>query len=310
MTRVLAVDGGQSATRMRHSDDRGPVELEGVSRLEGDPVEAVTGTVVHGWRLMGSPPVDRVVMGLTTAPTDGPSRERLSSGVAAAVRAPEAWLADDAVTAHAGALSLDWGVSVTAGTGVACLAMPPAGAPRIIGGHGYLLGDEGGGYWVGREGLRAVLRAADGRGAATALTEPAARRFDGLHDLGDRLHSIKRPVDAIARFATDVLEAAEAGDPVAAGIVDEAAADLAELARAGVASAGAVGPVPVALGGRTLVEGGPLRRHLEAYLARDLPVASVRSANGSPLDGALLLGQANDPGRYACLVHRWTAQAR
>ena len=108
---------------------------------------------------------------------------------------PEVWLADDAVTAHAGALSLGWGVSVTAGTGVACLAVPPDGAPRVIGGHGYLLGDEGGAFWIGREGLRAVLRAADGRGPSTALAGPASQRFDGLDDLGARVHAADRPVD-------------------------------------------------------------------------------------------------------------------
>ena len=56
------------------------------------------------------------------------------------------------MTSHAGALSLGWGVSLVAGTGVACLAVPAEGEPRIVGGHGYLLGDEGGAFWIGREG--------------------------------------------------------------------------------------------------------------------------------------------------------------
>ena len=66
-----------------------------------------------------------------------------------------------------GALSLGWGVSVVAGTGVACLTVPADGAARIVGGHGYLIGDEGGAFWIGREGIRAALRAMDGRGAST-----------------------------------------------------------------------------------------------------------------------------------------------
>ncbi|WP_432214727.1 hypothetical protein, partial [Salmonella enterica] len=83
-------------------------------------------------------------------------------------------------------------------------------------------GDEGGGLWVGREGLRAALRARDGRGEATALEVLAARRYEGLEDLGARIHGASRPVDAIARFAPDVLTAARAGDPVADMIVAQA----------------------------------------------------------------------------------------
>src|SRR5689334_18804531 len=159
MGRVLGVDGGQSAIRLRHADTGRVIEVDGVSRLEGDTVDAVVRAVADGWARLGAPVTDRVVLGLTTAPTDTPSRDRLCAGVARATDASEVWLADDAVTTHAGALSGSWGVSVTVGTGVACLAVPRAGDPCIIGGHGYLLGDEGGGFWIGREGLRAVLRA-------------------------------------------------------------------------------------------------------------------------------------------------------
>ena len=42
---MLAADGGQSAIRVRHSDAEAPVELDGVSRLEGDPVDAVASAV-------------------------------------------------------------------------------------------------------------------------------------------------------------------------------------------------------------------------------------------------------------------------
>lgn len=313
---MLAADGGQSAIRVQHSMAAAAVELEGVSRLEGDTVEAVAEAVIRGWAAAGSPPVERAVLGLTTAPTDPPSRDRLCEAVAGGTGAPEVWLASDAVTAHAGALSMGWGVSVTAGTGVVGLAVPEEGAPRMISGHGYLLGDEGGGYWIGREGLRAVLRSLDGRDRPTALAEAAARRFDGLADLGERLHSTSRPVNRIAQFAPDVLAAADAGDAVAAAIADDAALELATLVMAGVEAArggkaadGAAGEpgghVPVALGGRLLAPDSPLRRRLVASLARRLPSVVPRSADGSALEGALLLGAARDPGRYDAMVYRW-----
>ena len=307
--RVLGVDGGQSGIRLRHSAKERVVEVEGVSRGEGDVVAAVADAVAHGWREGGFGPVDRVVLGLTTAPADPDDADRLASMVGAATGAPEVWLADDAVTSHAGALSMDPGVSVIAGTGVACLALPRAGEPRIIGGHGFLLGDEGGGFWIGSRGLNAVLRAADGRGGPTALTAAAVVRLGPLTDLHIRLHDADRPVDAIARFAPDVLGAGGAGDPVAADIADRAAQELVLLIAAGIAHVH--GPhsdttedVPVALGGRLLAPGAPLRLLLDAALGRARLPVIARTADGSALDGALLIGRSGELS-YAPLLHRW-----
>jgi N-acetylglucosamine kinase-like BadF-type ATPase len=305
---VLGVDGGQSTIRVGYSGGPAPVEAEGVSRQEGDVVRSVAAAVVDGWHSAGAPQVDRAVLGLTTAPTDVPSRQTLCAEVASGVHVPEVWLADDAVTGHAGALSLGWGVSIIVGTGVACLALPQQGGPRVIGGHGFLLGDEGGAWWMGREGVRAVLRAADGRGPATTLTERAERQFEGLSNLGERLHSADRPVNSIARFAPAVLAAADEGDAVAAAIADQAVDELTALAGAAAASiapAGAV--VPLALGGR-LMQDGPLRQQFEHAIQERLPTIRTRSADGSPLDGALLLGVGADPGRYGDLVYVWGAQ--
>ena len=306
MISVLGVDGGQSAIRLRHSIDARVVEVDGVSRLEGDTVASAADAIERGWRQGAFAPVQRVVLGLTTAPVAGAEADRLCRLVGETTGAGEVWLADDAVTGHAGALSLGAGVSVIAGTGVACLAVPERGEPRVLGGHGYLLGDEGGAYWIGRRGLNAVLRSVDGRGAADALAGAAERRYGSLGDLHVRLHTIDRPVNAIAQFAPDVLHAADTGDPAAGLIVADAARELLLLVRAGAGAAGdGRERVPIALGGRLLAEGSALRRMLDGLLTRlDIPVAA-RTADASGLDGAVLLGLATDAGRYGSLVHRW-----
>jgi N-acetylglucosamine kinase-like BadF-type ATPase len=305
--RVLAVDGGQSAIRLRHSTSDRVVEVHGVSRLEGDTVDAVASAIAQGWLGSGFGPCDRVVLGLSTAPADEPSQERLCRHVNRVIGADEVWLADDSVTCHAGALSLGWGVSITAGTGVACLVVPEAGAPSVLSGHGYLLGDEGGAFWIGREGLRAALRAADGRGRPTALVDAAVSRFGGLADLAIRIHSLARPVNDIAHFAPDVLAAADAGDQLAQGIADDATQELVILVEAAVTAARVGSPdgtlVPVAVGGRLLGEARPLRRRLDGRLSSLAVRASVRTADGSSLDGALALGALDDPGRYRSMVH-------
>ena len=181
MIRVLGVDGGQSGTRLRDSDGR-EATAEGVSWLEGDTVGALADAVTAAWRLGEFDRVDRAVLGLTTAPAEANAADRLCALVSSAIGVSEVWLADDAVTAHAGALSLGWGVSVVVGTGVACLVLPQAGDARIMGGHGFLLGDEGGGFWIGRRALAAILRAHEGRdpsGEAPAggLVQAAEREF-------------------------------------------------------------------------------------------------------------------------------------
>ncbi|MEA2576836.1 MAG: hypothetical protein QOD78_424 [Chloroflexota bacterium] len=308
--RVLGVDGGQSGIRLRSSLAPTVVEVDGVSHLEGDTVSTVAAAVISAWRQGSFGPVERIVLGLSTAPVDGAEAERLCATVGSAIGAADVWLADDAVTSHAGALSLGWGVSVIAGTGVACLVRPAQGAPRTLGGHGYLLGDEGGGFWIGRRALADVLRAAEGRAADgvdfAALTAAAERRFGSLAGLGARLHATDRPVHAIAAFAQDVQAAATSGDVLSLGILAEAVAELIELVRAGVRWAdGNDVAVPLALGGRLLAADAPLRHMLDEALARSGLSVAPRSADGTGLDGAIRLGLTGGDHPYGELIHRW-----
>ncbi len=110
----------------------------------------------------------------------------------------------------------------------------------------------------------------------------------------------------IAQFAQDVLASADEGDLVAAMIAEEATGELVLLIRAAVATVRAgVETVPVALGGRLLAERSPLRRRLDQRLLKELSGITPRSADATPLDGALAMGRASDPGRYRGLVHIW-----
>jgi N-acetylglucosamine kinase-like BadF-type ATPase len=304
--RVLAIDGGQSEVRALHSASARAATVDGVSRGAATD-QRIAGAVLAAWRSLGSPAADRAVLGLTTAPQDADDALRLAEAVGTAIGANEVWLCDDSVTSHAGALSLGSGVSLVAGTGVACLVAPELGSPRVVGGHGYLIGDEGGGFWIGREGLRAALRAQEGRGPQTALTSLASSRFGDLAGAPVRLHDDDRAVNAIAQFSGDVLDAA-GSDAQAAAIVDAAAAELHGVIAAAVRFADTEGSVAVALGGRLLLEPTPLRAALDERLAGE-PTIQPRTADGSPLDGAMLLGRQADPGRYAPLVHVWRTAA-
>ena len=135
-------------------------------------------------------------------------------------------MTSDAVIAHAGALNGEPGVVLIVGTGVVALAIDVDGALRIADGWGPWLGDEGGGGWIGAAGLRAALRAHDGRGTSSTMLDAAVARFGAAQTWPAQLPD----VDGVASFAPDVL-AAE-GDAAALEIVNAAADALAATARA------------------------------------------------------------------------------
>ncbi|WP_236794378.1 BadF/BadG/BcrA/BcrD ATPase family protein [Amycolatopsis sp. GM8] len=301
---VLAVDGGQSAIRLRHSSSDRSVEVEGVSRLEGDLVTGTAEAIVEVWRRAGSPQVDRAVLGLTTAPPDAERAEALCALIGEAIGASEVWVADDSVTSHYGALSGTPGVALIAGTGVACLALPRAGQPRLFDGNGYLLGDEGGAFWIGASAIRSVLRRHDGVGAATALSHVAAERFGPIPELREAVYGHVRPVNAVAQFARDVLDVAGQGDSTAEAIVQSAADELAATAQAGVAWVGDE-VVDIALGGKLFALGSLLRSRFETTMSSSIRDVRIRSADASGLTGAMNLGITDGAERYGVLVHRW-----
>jgi N-acetylglucosamine kinase-like BadF-type ATPase len=109
---------------------------------------------------------------------------------------------------------------IICGTGGVCFARKD-GALHRIGGWGYLLDNFGGAYSVGRDGLEAALRYHDGRGEPTELYARAEAYLGAKPE-----HSIKKIYAEgktfIAGFAPEVLHACEAGDAVAARIVDSA----------------------------------------------------------------------------------------
>src|SRR5207247_10758037 len=85
---------------------------------------------------------------------------------------------NDAVASLVGGIGRRVGVVTVAGTGSIAFGMNARGERRRAGGWGYLLGDEGSGYAIRLAGLRAVCRAHDGRGSATALTTLVGREYE------------------------------------------------------------------------------------------------------------------------------------
>lgn len=300
MIATLGVDGGQSGIRLRHSVQQLTVEVAGASRI-GDPVTAIASAVRNAVNFSEFPKIDLVVLGLTTAPVLDEEKTRLCTMVAEATGSEGVWLADDSVTAHCGALSGGNGISLTAGTGVASLAVSAHAPARSFDGHGYLLGDEGGAFWIGRRALGQVLRARDS-GHDSQLTELAIERYGNLEHLHVRVHEASSPVNEIAQFARDVLATSSSIEESGA-ILDEAAHHLILTIRAAIEYLDETRS-PLALGGRMLSPDSPLRQRLDRLLTGE-PRVAPRSADNEPIEGALLLAEGDTADHYGNLVFRW-----
>lgn len=191
------------------------------------------------------------------------------------------------------------GAVLICGTGSIAAAYTVDGGEYRAGGHGYLLGDEGSGYWIGREAIRTALRSADGRGEPTELVRsvPEALMRASLGEVVSAVYAgeIGRP--EMAALAVRVLELE---DPVAAEISAAAAEELVLAVQAVLAAARIEAASPkLVLSGRLLGEDSVLRGMVGSRLARDLPsIRIVRRIVSTPAVGAARLAriEAGFPG--------------
>lgn len=161
---------------------------------------------------------------------------------------------------HSGTAARD-GYALIAGTGTVAARIRGGRLDRVVGGKGWLLGDAGGGYWIGHSVARAVVASLDGQAQDTALTglvlnamgieadtTTVAGRAGALRKLVSALYA--RPPISLAEFAPLAFAAYE--DRVARPILVAASAALADLLSA-VRAPDLPGPVVV--GGSIIVRG-------------------------------------------------------
>jgi N-acetylglucosamine kinase-like BadF-type ATPase len=137
----------------------------------------------------------------------------------------------DAEIAHYGALQGRRGILVLAGTGALSIGRDEKGWVRA-GGYGYLVGDKGGAFWIGKRALEAAISSHEGWGVDTLLKDKILNHFKIKNPL-DIIPRIYRrdPVTGISKLAPLVIETAKEGDGVAESILDEGAEALALYAK-------------------------------------------------------------------------------
>jgi N-acetylglucosamine kinase len=125
------------------------------------------------------------------------------------------------------------GIAINAGTGSIVYGRNAQLEAARAGGWGHMIGDEGSGYWIGRESLAAVMRAFDGRGPDTQLAGDILSHFnvDDESRLPRIVYDRELPRVSVAALGPIAQRAAEQGDAVALRILERAAEELVLAAR-------------------------------------------------------------------------------
>ncbi|HEY8283236.1 MAG TPA: BadF/BadG/BcrA/BcrD ATPase family protein [Chloroflexota bacterium] len=218
---------------------------------------------------------------------------------------------NDAPAALIGALIEEPGAIVIAGTGSACCGQDAGGRIVVEGGWGPLAGDEGSGYAIGREALRLMARAMDGREPEGHLLMALRERFAARDRAAFQaaVYSPPLPRDKVAAIADLVAQAARAGDRAARDILGQAGRDLAWAVADLLSHLGLLEREALVVTRGGVWQAGPsVLTPFTRALSRRAPRARVVSARFPAMAGALLLAYRHEgirlePERLATLEH-------
>jgi N-acetylglucosamine kinase-like BadF-type ATPase len=206
---------------------------------------------------------------------------------AAGLRCPYT-VVSDALVAYAAGTAVPEGTVLIAGTGAIAAAVRDYTLDRVADGHGWLLGDAGSGFWLGRQAVRVALADLDAHAEPGPLSslvltellgsaEVAVRPRETAAALVQRVNA--GPPVALAALAPLVIRGYQDGDQAAIGLVRRAADRLVSTVH--IVREPEAG-TPIVLAGGLLAKDSPLGIEVSGRLARDWPAAPRPSAG----DGA------------------------
>jgi N-acetylglucosamine kinase-like BadF-type ATPase len=244
---LLAVDGGGTKTQALVTDLEGKVLARGLgpgsnvhnvgfeqscravtTAIDGALMQVVGLRSAGGGQSWRGAPIAAACFGL--AGVDAPEDEaEVARWVRQQTIAERFVVVNDAELVLAGGTPDGWGVALISGTGSVCLGRASDGRTVRVGGWGPLLSDEGSGYEIARQALRAVTRSVDGLEQAPGLVSAVLRHWS-LRDPTALIRFVHAPTATaaeIAGLAPVVMEQAQRGDAVARDILERAALELA-----------------------------------------------------------------------------------
>ena len=197
-------------------------------------------------------------------------------------------VASDYEIALIGAHGKRYGILILSGTGSSACGINGLGEFAHSGGWGYLIGDEGGGYWLGLQTLKSAANAADGFEEKTELYQQILEHLNisNSDDLISWTYNPDTTNHKIAQISKLVLEVASSGDPVATKIVESGAENLFKLYLNLVDRLNFVDP-PVMFAGGLLTS----ETLLQQLLMQKIGLKDVPCPKYPPVAGAALMAQ-------------------
>ncbi|WP_433508972.1 N-acetylglucosamine kinase [Nonomuraea sp. CA-143628] len=302
VTLVLGMDIGGTSSRVIVADLFG--RLRGVGRAGGgNPVSrgpaaitAIRDALCAALVAVDPADVKAAVFGLAggdVAVHDPEIAQALRAGWRqAGLRCTPTMVSDVTLAYVAGTDSAEGSVLVS-GTGAVAAAIRERTIVRCADGHGWLLGDLGSGFWIGREGIRATLAAMDRCHPPSDLHREILHALGVAHAERRTLASTSATIDAahrmppaeLAKLAPLILTAAEGGNVEARLIARRAAEHLTASLNA-IRILGATSPI--VLGGSLLTTANPLSQAVRASVRKVWPDAEIHRAGGGAAAAAWL----------------------
>jgi glucosamine kinase len=294
---VVGIDGGGTKTRALLADERGERIAEAVGagsavrpREIERSAEIIAGVVrevmENGGRASERPRV--LCVGVAGVGRE-PERLALVDALVGQQLADEVVVQTDFAVALEDAFGDGPGVLLIAGTGSSAFGRGPTGETARCGGWGPIIGDEGGGAWIGRKALSVVAAASDGREPETALTGAVLTAVEASEASELIRWAAAATPGTLATLAPVVMSVADSGDLRANAIVSLAVEELAlhvrSLARQLFTDERA--SVPVAFTGGLLSKGTSYRKRLEHRLKTAVPGAQLHPDEIDPARGAM-----------------------
>jgi N-acetylglucosamine kinase-like BadF-type ATPase len=291
---LLGVDGGATKTLAAVLDlEEGAVHLGHGGPSNEDAIgagSAVQALLVAAEQAIAAAGIAADRLGAAVLAIAGTDTAAIASSVRSA--RTDSWLVvNDVVAAWATATGGGPGVAVISGTGSNVFGVGPDGRGWRAGGWGHLLGDEGSGYWLGIESIKAALRDREASGPVTALSDAAPAFFGAgsVEALASSVYSKPLTKGEIAAFAAETARLAGEGDAVARALYARGAAELGVQIAAVVGQTGLTGSFPVGLIGSAFKAGEVFVQPLTRAIHEHSPQALVAPVAMAPVGGSLLL---------------------
>jgi N-acetylglucosamine kinase-like BadF-type ATPase len=301
---VLGIDAGGTKTLCLLADETGRIIAEGLGpganfHTSGDvELEHALRQVIH--MAIGDRGIAPAAVCVGIAGVDRENEAHIvGSMIQSSVPASRVVVVSDALIALEAGAGESPGIVVISGTGSIAYGRNAGLEAARSGGWGHIIGDEGSGYWIGRQALSAVVRAVDGRGPVTRLKDDVLAHF-GIEDISGLpriVYDLDLPRMSVAALGPVVQRASGLGDPVATDILERAAEELTLAARSVAARLDMENDVFVfVLAGGVFRVVPSLVDAITRRLVAIAPRSRVQLLEGEPASGAVRLALAEAHG--------------